>query len=88
MKKIRFKCPCCGMVSDFDRLKYGPHKITVYSQEFGGKVAGDHKGRGRASGLMKYTNITRSSNSHIDEVKEMLRKTYQNIEDQEKSRLK
>jgi hypothetical protein len=78
-EKIRFKCPCCGMVSDLDRLDDGPYKIKVYRQEFGGKVPGERHGRGRARGLMKYTDITSSSVEIQREIEEMIKKTYQSI---------
>ncbi len=80
MEKIRFKCPCCGMVSDLDRINRAhPYKIQVFRQEFGGKVAGDHKGRGKAQGYMKYTNITRSSVDLVYEIEDWLTRTYQTM---------
>ena len=86
-EKLRFRCPCCGMMADLDRLDTDqPYKIQVFSQTFGGKVAGDRKGRGKAKGLMKYTNITRSSVDVVREIEEMIERTYQNIGNREKSR--
>jgi len=79
IEKIRFRCPCCGMIADLDRIDQSPHKIQVFSQKFGGKIAGNNKGRGKAKGLMKYTNITRSSVDVVREIEEMVEKTYQNI---------
>lgn len=81
--KIRFRCPCCGMIADLDRIDQAPYKIQVFSQTFGGKIAGNNKGRGKAKGLMKYTNITRTSIDVIREIEEIVKKTYQNIRDRE-----
>ncbi len=75
-EKLRFRCPCCGMIADLDRLDTGPYKIQVFSQKFGGKVAGDHKGRGKAKGYMKYTNITRLSVDAVREIEEMVERVY------------
>lgn len=86
-ERIRFRCPCCGMIANLDRIEQGqPYKIQVFSQKFGGKVAGDLKGRGKAKGLMKYTNITRSSVEIVREIEEMVGKTYQSIRNSKKSR--
>lgn len=72
IEKIRFRCPCCGMIADLERIDRSPYKIQVFSQKFGGKVAGDRKGRGKAKGFMKYTNITRSSVEIVDEIREKI----------------
>ena len=86
-EKIRFRCPCCGMMADLDRIERGgPYKIQVFSQTVGGKVAGDRKGRGKAKGLMKYTNITRSSIDVVREIEERVERVYQTIRDSKKSR--
>ncbi len=58
IEKLRFKCPCCGMVSDVDRLGR-TYKIKVFIQKFGGKIAGNFKGRGKAKGFMKYVDVTK-----------------------------
>jgi len=83
IEKIRFRCPCCGMMADIDRIDRSPYKIQVFSQKFGGKVAGSNKGRGKAKGLMKYTNITRVSVEIVHEIEEMIERTYQNIKNKE-----
>jgi hypothetical protein len=45
-----------------DRFKAGPYEIQVFLQTFGGKIAGDPKGKGSgkgsAPGIMEYENIT------------------------------
>jgi len=82
-EKLRFRCPCCGMMADLDRIDHPPYKIQVFSQKFGGKVAGDRKGRGKAKGLMKYTNITRSNIEIVREIEEMIERTYQTIRNRE-----
>ena len=87
IEKLRFRCPCCGMIADLDRLNTDqPYKIQIFSQKFGGKVAGDQKGRGKAKGLMKYTNITRLSVDVVREIEEMIERVYQNIGRSKKSR--
>ncbi len=84
IEKIRFRCPCCGLMADLDRLdRNQPYKIQVFSQKFGGKVAGDRKGRGKAKGLMKYTNITRMSVDVVREIEEMVERVYQSIKNKE-----
>jgi len=80
IEKIRFRCPCCGMIADLERIRQGQtFKIQVFSQTFGGKVAGDRKGRGKAKGLMKYTNITRTSAEEVREIEEMVERTYHKL---------
>lgn len=87
IEKLRFRCPCCGMIADLDRVyQEHPYKIQVFSQKFGGKVAGNHNGRGKAKGLMKYTNITRLSVKQVTEIEERLRRVYQSIGQGKKSR--
>jgi len=71
IEKLRFKCPCCGMVSDVDRLDR-KWKIKVFIQKFGGKVAGNFKGRGKAKGLMKYVDVTKSRGDIIKEIEEKI----------------
>ena len=87
IEKLRFRCPCCGMMADLDQLNTDqPYKIQIFSQKFGGKIAGNYKGRGKARGLMKYTNITRTSAKIVQEIKEMIERVYQSIRKDEKSR--
>jgi hypothetical protein len=45
-------------MSNPSRIKKGSYKIEVFLQTFGGKIAGDRKGRGKAAGLMEYEDIT------------------------------
>jgi len=67
------------MMADVDRLNTDrPYKIQVFSQRFGGKVAGDRKGRGKAKGLMKYTNITRMSVDVVREIEERVKRCIPN----------
>lgn len=70
-ERIRFKCPCCGMVSGIERLDRS-YKIKVWIQEFGGKVAGEFKGRGKAKGYMKYTDVTKLRRDIVMKIKERL----------------
>ena len=65
IKRLRFRCPCCGMVSDVDRLSKS-YKVKIWLQKFGGKVAGETKGRGSAKGLMEYEDVTRSRQDIIN----------------------
>ncbi len=60
-EKLRFRCPCCGLVADVDRLSEGPYKVQAFLQSFGGKVAGaKRKGQGKSPGFMTYQDITRT----------------------------
>ena len=78
IEKKRFRCPCCGMVADLERLNTNqPYKIKVFLQRFGGKIAGENKGRGKARGLMTYSDITRSSKQEVAKIQEMIRKACQ-----------
>ena len=54
-KKVRIKCPLCGMVSDLEHIeKQGNQYPEISIVEYGGKVKGERKGRGKAKGYMKY----------------------------------
>jgi len=79
IEKKRFRCPCCGMVADLDQLDSGPYKIKVFLQRFGGKIAGENKGRGKARGLMTYDDITRSSKQEVSKIQEIIKMVAQNI---------
>lgn len=69
------------MLADLDRLSTDrPYKIKVFSQKLGGKVAGQNKGRGKARGLMTYTDITRSSKQVVSEIQEMVKHVAQSID--------
>ena len=73
-EKTRFRCPCCGMIADKSRLdSLTPYKIQIFLQKFGGKVPGDNKGRGKAKGFMKYTDVTKSRSDIVKEIKERVR---------------
>lgn len=67
-EKLRYRCPLCGMIFDEGRLGRS-YKIKVFLQEFGGKVAGNIKGRGKAKGFIKYTDVTRSYPKIVSEIK-------------------
>ena len=69
IEKLRFKCPVCGMCSDVDQLNR-TFNIKVWIQKFGGKVAGNFKGRGKAKGLMKYVDVTKSRGDIVEEIRE------------------
>ncbi len=76
IEKLRFKCPCCGMVSDVDRLKR-KWRIKVFIQRFGGKVTvgvGKHtvKGKGKAKGFMEYVDVTKSRPDIVGEIMEKI----------------
>ncbi len=61
VEKLRFRCPCCGLVADVDRLSEGPYKVQAFLQSFGGKVSGmKHPGKGKAPGFMRYEDITKT----------------------------
>jgi hypothetical protein len=69
------------MVADLDRLNTDqPYKIKVFLQKFGGKVAGDNTGRGKARGLMTYKDITGSSQQEVAAIKETIRRVYDTID--------
>lgn len=64
MKKVRIRCPVCGMTTDLSRLESAKvPELTLWVQEFGGKKpvepgAPRREGRGRAPGRMIYTRVT------------------------------
>ena len=57
MEKIVCKCPLCGMTVGLGKIEEGPYESEIFLQEFGGKIAGIEKGRGKAKGIIKYTRI-------------------------------
>lgn len=70
-ERLRFKCPCCGMVAYVENL--GKHyKIKIFIQEVGGKIAGERKGRGRAKGLIKFIDVTKSRQDIVRIVKKKI----------------
>lgn len=70
-ERVKFKCPCCGMVSLIENLdKY--HKIKVFIEEIGGKVAGEYKGRGKARGYVKFIDVTKSRPDIVMKIRERL----------------
>ena len=78
-EKLRGRCPCCGMIADLSRFNSPtPYKIQIFLQKFGGKVfggkvPGDNKGRGKAKGFIKYTDVTKSRSDIVKEIKERVR---------------
>lgn len=60
------------MVSDVDRLDQ-KHKIKIWLQTFGGKVAGEFKGRGKAKGLMEYKDVTKSHGDIVKDIKDKIK---------------
>ena len=67
-ERLRFRCPCCGMIADVDRLNgEGPYELELFIQRFGGKVKltedewKDRKDkpfrRGSARGFIEYEKI-------------------------------
>lgn len=74
MERIRCKCPVCGMVNGIENFKESkPYDIKVWVQEFGGKVAGETRGRGSAKGYMKYKNVTKGSQDIVRMIKTRVR---------------
>ncbi len=67
-EKVRVRCPCCGMMTDLDRmaeLDTDPTQVQVFLQTMGGKTPMAHLdgvfkkvGRGKAPGVMSYQEIT------------------------------
>jgi hypothetical protein len=73
IEKTRWRCPCCGMIADKSRLDSPtPYKIQIFLQKFGGKVPGNNKGRGKAKGFMKYTDVTKSHSDIVLKIRERL----------------
>lgn len=72
IEKLRFRCPCCGMVADVDRLDQN-YRIKVFLQRMGGKIAGDRKGRGKAEGFMEYEDVTKSHSEIVEEIRDRIR---------------
>lgn len=71
-EQIRCKCPLCGMMFNESHLNSTPYKIKVFIQQFGGKVAGNIKGRGKAKGFIKYTDVTKSHPEIIRKIREKI----------------
>ncbi len=70
IEKLRCRCPLCGMIFDESKLNSSsPYKIQVFLQKFGGKVAGNEKGRGKAKGVIKYLNVTKDYPDIVKEIK-------------------
>lgn len=61
-QRIRVRCSHCGMMTSPENIENGPYPMEVFLQTFGGKVAGDPKGKGSgkgsAPGMMEYKDIT------------------------------
>jgi len=68
MESLVCRCPLCGMVVTPDRIESGPYWVKVYVKEFGGKVAGTGKGRGKAKGYIKYDEVDESESAKVKEV--------------------
>lgn len=68
-QKLRVRCPCCGQMTDLDRMaevNTQPAEVQVFLQTMGGKnpivqPEGEWKkgGRGKAPGKMVYEEITK-----------------------------
>ena len=67
-EKLRFRCPCCGMVADVSNLETGePYRLEAFLEKYGGKrplTKEDRKARkglklgsGSAPGIIEYQNI-------------------------------
>jgi hypothetical protein len=61
------------MIADIERLNSKPYKIQIFVQEFGGKVPGEIKGRGKAKGYIKYIDVTKERKDIVKEIKERIR---------------
>lgn len=72
IERLRYRCPCCGMVSDVDRLDRS-YRVKVWLQRLGGKVPGERKGRGKAKGFMSYKDVTKSHMEVVEMVKDKIR---------------
>lgn len=68
---MRCRCPLCGMIV-YPRAFDSKHKIQVFIQKVGGKIPGDNKGRGKAKGLIKFTDVTRSHSDIILKIREKI----------------
>lgn len=67
-EQIRCRCPACGMVvypHSFDTK----HKIQIFIQKVGGKIPGEEKGRGKAKGLIKFIDVTKSHPEIVEEIR-------------------
>jgi len=89
-ERLRFRCPCCGMIADVDRLNgEGPYELELFIQRFGGKVKltedewKDRKDkpfrRGSARGFIEYEKI---EDGRLEELKTQIDKRIKEIETQ------
>jgi len=89
-ERLRFRCPCCGMIADVDRLNgEGPYELELFIQRFGGKVKltdderEDRKykpfRRGSARGFIEYEKI---EDGRLEELKTQIDKRIKEIETQ------
>ena len=87
-ERLRFRCPCCGMIADVDRLNgEGPYELELFIQRFGGKVKltedewKDRKDkpfrRGSARGFIEYEKI---EDGRLEELKTQIDKRIKEIE--------
>ena len=81
-ERLRFRCPCCGMIADVDRLHgEGPYELELFIQRFGGKVklTDDEKEdrrdrpfrRGSARGFIEYEKV---EDGRFEELKTQIEK--------------
>ena len=81
-ERLRFRCPCCGMIADVDRLNgEGPYELELFIQRFGGKVklTDDEKEdrrdgpfrRGSARGFIEYEKV---EDGRFEELKTQIEK--------------
>ena len=67
-EKLRFRCPCCGMVADVSKLESSePYPLEAFLEKYGGKrplTREDRKARkglrlgsGSAPGIIEYWDI-------------------------------
>ena len=86
-ERLRFRCPCCGMIADVDRLNgEGPYELELFIQRFGGKVKltedewKDRKDkpfrRGSARGFIEYEKI---EDGRLEELKTQIDKRIKEI---------
>lgn len=74
-EQIRCRCPLCGMVV-YLRAFDTKHKIQVFIQKVGGKIAGEEKGRGKAKGFIKFTDVTRLKQDVVKMILDKITKLY------------
>lgn len=67
-EKLRFRCPCCGMVADVSNLETSePYQLEAFLEKYGGKRRltkedrqarkGLRLGSGSAPGIIEYQDI-------------------------------